>query len=399
VSPPSTTRTILHLDMDAFFAAVEQRDRPELRERPVIVGADPKGGRGRGVVSTASYEARRFGVASAMPISRAYRLCPEGVFLRGDMDKYLRVSEQIMEILRRFTDLVEPLSIDEAFLDVTGSRRALGDGETIARALKSTIQAELGLTASVGVATSKLVAKIASDMRKPDGLLIVPPGDEATFLAPLPLRKLWGIGPKTEEHLAKAGFHTIGDLARCEPATVERRLGTHGHDLVQLARALDDRPVTADAGAARSLGQEHTFDRDVADVERLRRTLLALADNVARRLREHDLAGRTITLKYRDATFATLTRAETLTQPTCCAESLFQTAWALFRQVHAGQHVRLLGISVSGFETEAQLALFAPPPSRIDRLHDAVLARFGDGALKRASLLDALDPKRRPRRD
>ena len=393
------TRAILHVDMDAFYAAVEQRDRPELRGRPVIVGADPKGGRGRGVVSTASYEARTFGVSSAMPISRAYRLCPDGAFVPVDMDKYAHVSEQLLEILRRYTDLVEPLSIDEAFLDVTACRRAVGDAATIARSLKDAIRCDLDLTASVGVAGSKLVAKIASDIRKPDGLVIVPPGDEAAFLAPLPLRRLWGIGPKTEEQLLKAGFHTIGDLARCDPATLARRLGTHGHDLVQLARGLDDRPVTADASAAKSLGQEHTFNSDVADVERLRRTLLALADNVARRLRDVGLAGRTITLKYRDTSFATITRAETLPQPSCAADALFSSAWTLFQKAHAGQRVRLLGISVSGFEPEAQLALFAPPPARIDGLQDAVLKRFGDGALTRASLLDALGPKRRPRRD
>jgi DNA polymerase-4 len=385
--------------MDAFYAAVEQRDRPELRGRPVIVGADPKLGRGRGVVSTASYEARRFGVSSAMPISRAYRLCPDGAFLPVDMDKYAHVSEQLMEILRRYTDLVEPLSIDEAFLDVTGCRRAIGDAQTIARDLKHAIRRELELTASVGVASSKLVAKIASDIRKPDGLVIVPPGEEAAFLAPLPLRRLWGIGPKTEERLLKAGFHTIGDLARCDPATLMRRLGTHGHDLVQLARGIDDRPVTADAGAAKSLGQEHTFNSDVAEVERLRRTLLALADNVARRLRDAGLRGRTVTLKYRDASFTTITRAETLPQPTCAADALFGSAWALFQQAHAGQRVRLLGISVTGFEPEAQLALFSPPPARIDGLQDAVLKRFGDGALTRASLLDTLGPRRRPRRD
>src|SRR5512145_3539052 len=199
--------------MDAFYAAVEQRDRPELRGRPVIVGADPRGGRGRGVVSTASYEARRFGVASAMPISRAYRLCPQGAYVPVDMEKYGRVSQQVMDVLRRFTDLVEPISIDEAFLDVTGSRRLLGDGVTIARNLKDLIRRELSLTASVGLAASKLVAKVASDMRKPDGLVVVEPGTEEAFLAPLPVRRLWGVGPKTEESLARLGVQTIGDLA------------------------------------------------------------------------------------------------------------------------------------------------------------------------------------------
>jgi len=213
--------------MDAFYAAVEQRDHPELRGRPVVVGADPRGGRGRGVVSTASYEARRFGIGSAMPISQAWRLCPDAAYLPVDMEKYAGVSAQVMEVLRATTDRVEPISIDEAFLDVTGSRRALGTGEAIARGLKERLRAATSLTASVGVASNKLVSKIASDLRKPDGLVVVPPGTEAAFLAPLPIRRLWGVGAKTEESLFRLGVHTIGDLARLDPG----RLGTHGQDL------------------------------------------------------------------------------------------------------------------------------------------------------------------------
>src|SRR5262245_42487408 len=195
-------RTILHVDMDAFYAAVEQRDRPELRGRPVVVGADPRGGRGRGVVATASYEARRFGVASAMPISEAWRRCPQAAYVPPDMERYAAVSRQVREVLGRFTDQVEAISIDEALPDVAHGRRALGEGEAIARAIKETIRGELQLTASVGMVSSKLVAKIASDMRKPDGLVVVPPGTEAAFLAPLPVRRLWGVGAKTEEALA-----------------------------------------------------------------------------------------------------------------------------------------------------------------------------------------------------
>jgi nucleotidyltransferase/DNA polymerase involved in DNA repair len=373
--------------MDAFYAAVEQRDRPELRGRPVIVGADPKGGRGRGVVSTASYEARPFGVASAMPISRAYRLCPQGVFLPVDMEKYARVSAQVMDILRRFTDLVEPVSIDEAFLDVTGSRRVLGDGEAIARRLKEAIRSETALTASVGVATSKLVAKVASDLRKPDGLVAVPPGTEAAFLAPLPVRKLWGVGPRMEERLLKAGIHTIGDLARLGEAALERRLGTHGRDLLELARGIDERPVLAEAGEAKSLGQEHTYDADTADLARLRRTLLSLADAVAARLRAHGLRARTVTLKYRDETFRTLTRAETLRAPTDSAADLFPVAWKLFEGAHGSRKVRLLGLYASGFASRTQLDLFPQPPSPADRLRDEVSRRFGEDAITRASLL------------
>src|SRR5687768_233537 len=302
--------------MDAFYAAIEQRDRPELRGQPVIVGADPRDGRGRGVVATASYEARRFGVGSAMPISQAWKACPQGVYLRPDMTKYSGVSSQVFEILRRFTDQVEPVSIDEAFLDVTDSLRAVGPGgappattaEALARRLKDAVAAGTGLTASVGLATSKMVAKVASDMRKPDGLVVVEPGGEAAFLAPLPVRRLWGVGPRMEESLLRIGLHTVGDLARADTAALERRLGAHAAFLQDLARGIDDRPVVASGETAQSIGQEHTFDADTADRATLRRTLLALCDAVARRVREHELKARTVTLKYRDERFETVTR-------------------------------------------------------------------------------------------
>jgi nucleotidyltransferase/DNA polymerase involved in DNA repair len=387
------TRTILHLDMDAFYAAVEQRDRPELRGKPVIVGADPRGGKGRGVVSTASYEARRFGVGSAMPISTAYRLCPDGVYVPVNMDRYIAVSREVMAILRDCTDLVEPLSIDEAFLDVTGRRRALGNGETIARSLKETIRRTTQLTASVGVASCKLVAKIASDLRKPDGLVVVPPGTEEEFLAPLPVRRLWGIGPKMEERLFKLGIQTIGDLARCDPSRLTHRLGTHGLDLIDLAHGRDDRPVTGD-GDAKSIGHEHTFEEDTKDLARLRRMLLDIADGVSHRLRQAGVRARTITLKYRDETFHTVTHAKTLAQGTDSADTVFQTAWALFGDVHRGGLVRLLGVSASGFDT-SQLDLFPEPTSAADRLRDRVNEKFGDNALTRASLLGRRE-KRRP---
>jgi nucleotidyltransferase/DNA polymerase involved in DNA repair len=374
--------------MDAFYAAIEQRDRPELIGKAVIVGADPKAGKGRGVVSTASYEARRFGVGSAMPISQAFRLCPKGVYLPVDMEKYGQVSKQVMEVLRGITDLVEPVSIDEAFLDVTGRRRALGSGEAIARKLKDAIRQQIRLTASVGVAASKLVAKVASDLRKPDGLVVVPPGTEAAFLAPLPIRRLWGVGPKMEERLMKTGVHTIGDLARLGPETLERRLGTHGHDLVLLACGIDERPVVGAGDAAKSLGQEYTYDADTADRSKLRRTLIALCDSVAARLREHALSGKTVTLKYRDETFHTVTRAETLDHPTDSGDVLFRTAWRLFEGVHGTRKVRLIGIYASGFAPGTQLDLFAEPPSAADRVRDVVNRRFGKQALTRASLLE-----------
>src|SRR5579862_3737190 len=320
--------------MDAFYAAIEQRDHPELQGRPVVVGADPRGGTGRGVVSTASYEARRFGVRSAMPISQAFKLCPTGVFVPVRMERYLEVSEQVMAILGRFSDLLEPVSIDEAFLDVTGERRLLGSSEQIARAVKTAIHAETRLTASVGVAASKLVAKIASDVHKPDGLTVVPRGKEAEFLAPLPVRRLWGVGPKTEERLLVLGVRTIGDLARADPARLERRVGTHGLDLITLARGVDDRPVNAGAWEAKSVGQERTYLEDTSDLETLRRTLLGLCDGVARRLRSSGLKAHTVTLKYRDETFKTQTRAKVLEEPADSGNALYAVAWKLFLSVH-----------------------------------------------------------------
>lgn len=400
------TRTILHLDMDAFYAAVEQRDRPELVGRPVIVGADPRGGAGRGVVSTASYEARRFGVGSAMPISKAYKLCPQGVYLPVDMAKYLQASEQVMEVLRGVTDCVEPLSIDEAFLDVTGSRRLYGDGVAVAWRLKDGIRAATRLTASVGVASNKLLAKIASDLNKPDGLVVVPAGGEAEFLAPLGVRRLWGVGPKLEEQLFTLGVRTIGDLQRLDPGRLERRLGSHGLDLIELAHGRDERPVVGEPTDARSVGQEHTYDKDSSDLPRLRRTLLELSDGVARRLRAAGLRGRTLTLKYRDASFQTVTRAETLDAPTDSGERVFETAWRLFERLHDGRSVRLLGVSASHFEERAQRGLFEPEPAPADRLRDQVAEKFGAAALVRASLLgrserrhpEALPAQRQKRR-
>jgi DNA polymerase-4 len=325
-----------------------------------------------------------------MPISEAWRRCPQGVYVHPDMERYARESERIMAVFERFTDLVEPVSIDEAFLDVTGSARAMGTGDEIGRKLKAAIRDETGLTASVGVATSKLVAKVASDMRKPDGLVVVPPGTEAAFLAPLPVRRLWGVGPKMEETLATLGVVTIGDLAALDPARLERRLGTHGHDLQKLARGEDDRDVVAEGAEAKSLGQEHTYGQDTADPARLRATLLQIADGVAGRLRSHGLRARTITLKYRDEDFRTTTHARTLAQATDSGNALFRVASELFAEVHRGRKVRLLGIYASHFgEGAPQLGLFDEPkaPTPADRLRDEVRKRFGDEALTRASLL------------
>jgi DNA polymerase-4 len=373
--------------MDAFYASIEQRDRPETRGRPVIVGADP---RGRGVVSAASYEARRFGVHSAMPIGRAFRLCPEGVFLPVNMDKYAGVSREIMAVLAGFTPLIEPLSIDEAFLDVTASRALHGDGAVMAREIKAQIRARVRLQASVGVASNKFVAKVASDLRKPDGLVVVEPGGEAEFLAPLPVSRLWGVGRVTGAEIEGMGIRTIGQLALTPAANLRARFGKHGPDLLALARGLDDRAVEPDA-QPKSMGAEETFEHDTRDVEVLRATLRGQSERVARELRAEGYAGRTVTLKLRFADFSTITRAHT-DDPTQDGLAIFRRADALFGRVRLAQAVRLIGLSVAGLGLagEGQLSLLEPDALRRERLAraiDRLAERFGETAVRPASLM------------
>jgi DNA polymerase-4 len=314
--------------MDAFYASVEQRDRPELRGRPVIVGADPSG---RGVVSAASYEARRFGVHSAMPIGRAARLCPDGAFVPVDMDKYAGVSHEVMAILADYTPLLEPVSIDEAFLDVTGTEGLHGDGPAVGRAIKARIAASLRLTASVGVAANKFVAKVASDLRKPDGLVVVAAGTEADFLAPLPVSRLWGVGRVTAEGLEAMGLQTIGQLAAVPAELLETRFGPSGRSLQDLAHGRDDRAVEPFA-LPKSMGAEETFGRDHRDTERLHATLREQAERVARELRAGGYAGRCVTLKLRFADFSTLTRRHT-DDPTQDGLAIYRRARALLDRI------------------------------------------------------------------
>lgn len=389
-------RTILHVDLDAFFASVEQRDRPELRGKPVIVGGEPGG---RGVVSAASYEARAFGVHSAMSLTEAGRRCPHGVFLPVDGRRYQQASRDVMTILRRFTPQVEPISIDEAFLDVTGSAALFGDGPTIAARIKSAVHDEVGLTVSVGVATNKLVAKVASDLRKPDGLVVVPPGEEAAFLAPLPIGRLWGVGAKTAAALADYRVRTIGDLAALPVEVVESRFGKHGSSLAERARGIDVDPVH-DGEAAKSVGHEHTFDVDTTDREIIERTLLAMADGVGGRLRSAGIRAGTIAIRLRDSSFDTLSRQKTLPEPTDMTERIFEVALQLARPEVAairarGGKVRLLGVTASNLGEREQLALFAsddPRRRRAIEAADAVRRRYGDEAMTRARLLDAKLP-------
>jgi DNA polymerase-4 len=385
-----SARTILHVDLDAFFAAVEQRDRPELRGRPVVVG----GGGGedaRGVVSAASYEARVFGIHSAMSLREAYRRCPDAVFLPVDGRRYQAASRDVMSILRRFTPQVEPISIDEAFLDVTGSAALFGDGPAIARRIKDEVRAEVGLTVSVGVASTKLVAKIASDLRKPDGLVVVPVGEEAAFLEPLSIGRLWGVGEKTAVALRDYSVRTIGDLARLPPDLLVRRFGKHGASLVDRARGIDPDPVH-DGDPAKSVGHEHTFDVDTSDPEVIERTLLAMADGVAGRLRSAGVRAGTVAVKIRDSGFRTITRQRTLAEPTDMTGPIYATALELARPEIRGMRVRLLGVTASNLGEREQLALFEtaePRHRRAVEAADALRRRYGERAVTRARLLGA----------
>jgi len=388
------TRTILHVDMDAFYASVEQRDHPEYRLKPVIVGSDPQGGKGRGIVATCSYEARKFGVHSAQPISRAWKLCPQGIYVRPDMEKYGRVSGMVMRILLGFTDMLEQVSIDEAFLDVTGSLRLFGFGAEIAMKIKRRIREELQLTASVGVAQNKFLAKVASDLKKPDGLVVVEPGKEREFLDPLPIGRLWGVGPKTEEQLKKTGLIRIGQIAQMRHADLIARLGKSGAHLWQLAHGIDDRPVVPEEGF-KSIGHEITFDRDTVDASLLEATLLSLAEKVAHRLRAQNVRARTITIKFREADFSTFTRRTTLPDPVNTTEAIFPAARKLMQSLlRDGVPVRLIGVSAGNLEEEIgarQMSLLQNPPAQKDRrlaeALDDITQRFGDQAITRATLV------------
>jgi DNA polymerase IV len=380
-------RAIAHVDMDAFYASVEQRDRPELRGQPVIVGADPKG---RGVVSACSYEARVFGVRSAMPISRAYRLCPHGVYLPVDMAKYARVSRQIMGLLGEFSPLVEPVSVDEAFVDLTGTDTLWGPPPEGVRRIKVRIRAETGLTASAGLAANKFVAKVASDLKKPDGLVVVPPGGEAEFLAPLPIERLWGVGKATAKELQALGVTTIGQLQRLAPAVLVARLGPHGPDLLALAFGRDARAVEP-FSPPKSMGAETTFGRDCRDPATLQDTLRGQAERVARELRAEGLAACRVTLKLRWADFRTFTRSHT-GDPTQDGLEIYRRAATLLAREPLIQPVRLIGVSASTFRVEAhgQLPLLDPAVVRRERLAravDRITGRFGTSAIVPARLL------------
>jgi DNA polymerase-4 len=390
--------SILHLDLDAFFASVEQLADPALRGRPVVVG-----GLGhRGVVAAASYEAREFGIRSAMPMARARRACPQAAFLAPRFDAYAEASEQVMAILRSVTPLVEPLSLDEAFLDVAGARRAAGTGPEIGAALRARVRAETGLTASVGAACTKLLAKLASDLAKPDGMLVVQPGTELELLHPLPVRRLWGVGPATQRRLEELGVKTVRDLAHVPEAALRRKLGeSAGSHLHALAWNRDERKVDPDR-VTKSIGHEETFPNDRTDRDGLERDALRMADAVAGRLRAGAKAARTVQLKVRYADFRTITRAQTLRAPTDLAAEIAASARDLLRAVELGDGIRLLGVSVSqlvergGVQERLDLEgaeTSEPRPADANRqaLEDAVgnvRARFGGDAVGAAAFLD-----------
>ncbi len=382
------SRTIIHVDLDAFFCSVEELLDPSLKGTAFAVGgaADE-----RGVISTASYEARKFGVRSALPTARALRLCPHLKLLPGRHRLYSQYSRRVMAFFDLETPLVEQISIDEAFLNVTGDSRPGGE---IAAALQARIAADEGLPSSFGVATNKLVAKIATNVGKPKGLIVVPPGQEAAFLAPLPLAMLWGVGPKTQARLIELGLRTIGDLAAWPAADLEQRFGAWGADLARHARGLDDRPVETER-EAKSISKEVTFARDVSERAALRRTLRDLCDQVAAALRQQGLAARTVKLKLRWPPFETLTRQTTLPQATDLDVDIFAAAFALFEAAWSrGRPVRLIGVGVSGLQTPArQLGLFeaAPQEGRAGKLAkavDKIRAKYGWEAVRRASSLD-----------
>ena len=380
----AAARTILHADMDAFYAAIEQRDHPELRGKPVIVGGDQP----RTVVSTASYEARKFGVHSAMPGVQARRLCPHGIFLPPRMDAYVAVSRQIRRVFEQFTDQIEPLSLDEAFLDMTGSQALFGDGEAIAHRLKAEVLAATRLTVSVGVATSKYVAKVASDLQKPDGVVVVPPGTERAFLAPLPVARLWGAGPKTQQVLQRAGLRSIGDLQGRPLAELVRVLGEHmAAHFHTLAHGEDPRDVESDR-QAKSIGHELTFAQDLQTRDEVEAILLQLAEAVGRRLRQAGVAATTVRLKLRLPDFTTTVRQQKVA-PTQDDLVLHRAAVTLCRNGWPGRPgVRLLGVTAADLVPGAaarQRELFAAPndkQARVLAAMDAIRDRFGERAIR-----------------
>jgi DNA polymerase-4 len=373
--------------MDAFYASVEVRDQPVLRGKPVLVGGSPSG---RGVVAAANYEARVFGIHSAMPSARAKRLCPDAIFIKPRHDYYAEISSQIRSVLDRYTPLVEPLALDEAFLDVTASRNLYGDGAHIGRAIKREIREQVGLIASVGLAPNKFLAKLASDIDKPDGFVVIPPEQVQEFLDPLPVSRLWGVGRSADRALTELGITTIAQLRKFSPVRLEQRFGDWAHHLRRLACGLDNREVVSDRDA-KSMSHETTFEKDVNDVDALKSVLLELTEQLAHRLRGHQRRAGNVEIKVRFSDFNTITRSRRLSPSTDATKRIWEIADSLL--VDALQSsplkIRLLGVGVSAFDhdSEKQLVLFndieAQKQSRLDGVADQIRDRFGAGTIRR----------------
>ena len=378
-------RWIMHVDMDAFFASVEQRDHEEYRGKPVIVG----GLSSRGVAATASYEARRFGVHSAMPMAAAKKRCPQGIFVQGNHAHYREVSAQIFAIFARFSPLVEELSIDEAFLDITGMGQLAASPRAYAQRIKQAIYEETGLVASVGIAPNKFLAKLASDLQKPDGLVIIPPDRVREILWPLPIRRLWGVGKKTAEKLQNMGYETVGQIAQAEQSGLQKAFGPKlAAQLAALANGQDDRKVEP-MREAKSIGKEITFPEDLRSLEQAEHELLELAEKVGWRLRIAGVQARTVQLKVRLGDFTTYTRSRTLSEATCYDEVLYATAKDLLRELKITSGFRLLGVTGTGFELFGQASLFTDPKKeRLYHAIDAIKKRYGEGVLTKAQLVN-----------
>jgi len=384
--PTSQARHILHVDLDAFFASVEQRDNPELRGKPVLVGGTGP----RGVVAAASYEARAYGCHSAMPSAVARRLCPDAVFVKGSFERYREASDAVFAIFEEFTPLVQPLSIDEAFLDVTGSVRLLGSPVEIAGAIRARIKETTELTASVGVAPNKFLAKLASDLKKPDALVVLEPETYQSVLDPLPVTKIWGVGPSAEQSLARLGIRTIRELRETPAETLRARFGDFGAHLRELAHGRDDRPVHTDR-EAKSISHEQTFGANLTHPDDVRAVLVDQAEQVGRRLRRHGRFARTVTIKIRFGDFETVTRSETLGEATDQTGVIAREARALF-DAWAFRPVRLIGCGVSQLtDSPGQGGLFAQETDErsraIDRATDLIAGKFGKRAVTRAAAL------------
>ncbi len=380
-------RWIMHVDMDAFFASVEQRDFPELRGKPVIVGGKSR----RGVVATASYEARRFGVHSAMPITKARELCPHGVFVVPRFDAYREASEEIHEIMLHYADAYEPISLDEAFLDISGMGSQYPTLGAIGRAIKKEIREKVHLVASVGIGPNKFLAKMASDMEKPDGLTIIPYGKEKEILAPLPVRRLWGVGEVTEKKLLAAGYRLIKDIQDADPRRLKDLLGNQGAFLQELAFGIDRRPIEADR-QVKSIGDESTYDEDLTDRKAIEKEIAIHADIVAQRLRKHDLFARTISLKVRFASFKTVMRSLSLEEGTNLQEDIDRAALTLLSRIPVYEGIRLLGVTASNLGPPISMgSLFSEESekrARAAKAMDEIQAKFGKKALQKGFWVD-----------